>query len=592
MPVTHVHQQHPAPYYTGNDYNLNNVNGSEPYYQNNNSGSRQRRHQYHQKIVKRPKTHYHEMQFTRSYPLPQPIEIGPQPQAMPIINGFEPGPQLISSSGSGGASSSSSSGVSSNRALISYERRFNFSYALLILSIYCLVMSVIAIAITFIFPFWITITIKPWENALTTQGYVNITNLVNQVSLLAETGEREENGSTVTILPIIKFDLGIWEVKMYQDIDLVDASGRVSNTFPLSMLWLGAESTGMQAFLAKFSQFINLKTANLFTIQILEIMHLIFTVLALAFTAFTLCLCASRKSALCWYLVCFFLSSVSFLNGLAVIVLVLLWQSSLFQDFKFQLTENQYTYKTLGWSFWVAVGAIASIFFAALHTLIYIFIACCIYNRSELDRMRRANGAMMNYGHKRGSADNRKKKNQGSDYDLALENIFLETGSTPPPQDVATSSSAQLIPVQHAAHPHHHHHQQQHQLNYQQQNQLQQIYKTAQLQSPSYIFYKGYGNYEKKVLGPNDELVETQNNYHQLQSTTAPTTLNAAQLQQLQQQQQQHHMQQQQRIANYTLLLQHHHANQGNSELAAAAAAAAINYDNHPYSNVPEHVNK
>ena len=473
--------------------NANNSNNMASMMDNQQYQHQQQQHHYqNQKSPKTKKTNnkghktsktaYYNHRFNKNVPI---MSATP---SNTIINGFE---QFANAPT---ASTAGSSTASSNRALIdSRASRFNCSYALLILAIYCLVMSIIAIIITFIFPFMLTIEIQPWGSAISNEGLVNITNYANQISLITNINPAS-NDTQVNI----KFDMGIWEVKMHQRLELVDANGVSSNDGSPSMLWLS--SSGSQAFLAKFAQFINLNSGNLFTIQILSIMHLLFTILAFSFTALTLCLCASKRASLCWYLACFFLSLVSMLLGLATIILFSLWKMSVLPDFRSQLSENQSTSKSFGWCFWVSVGALVSILVASLHILLYLLIACCVYNQRDMETLRRPKEYRYVYKYKgtipappplrQGATDNSFNKmdplvngNSNGNYSEAL------------PLDGNYMGSQVGLPR--VFDPLHVNADMAHGSN-----------NEMSLQSPSYIFYTGHGNYQKKTLDPNEILLE------------------------------------------------------------------------------------
>ena len=212
-----------------------------------------------------------------------------------------------------------SSSTSSQKPLLTMttigaEKRIDFTYLFVVFAIICLVGGLITTAITFIFPFWISLTISTAGN---TGNFVNITNTRNKVSL------------TATDITDIKFYVGLWEVKMDRWLTLRDASTpgvTYNNSYPYSMLWLNADiNKPNDAFLVKFSQFIDLTTSNLFIVEILEILHLVFIFFAFCFTSFTVCLCSPRS--FCWYLVCLLLSLLAFLLGAAVIGLLVYWDT-------------------------------------------------------------------------------------------------------------------------------------------------------------------------------------------------------------------------------------------------------------------------
>jgi hypothetical protein len=207
------------------------------------------------------------------------------------------------------SSSAITSSTSSERALIHHHHhsssktnRLNLPYCLLVFAILFLTLALISIAITFIFPFWIRLTLQSNNsnsnsNASTTVSseYLNVTNAEYGLSLL--TMNYTDSGETVP--SVIVFDLGLWEVKMQQELEFYDLNSRTvvsMNMYPQTMLWLSGDVNNYyQSFLIKLLQFIDLKGSLVFLIQVLEIVHIIFVFLTLSFTSYTLCLCSNHR---------------------------------------------------------------------------------------------------------------------------------------------------------------------------------------------------------------------------------------------------------------------------------------------------------
>jgi hypothetical protein len=396
---------------------------------------------------------------------------------------------LIQSSSSGSNGFAPSTTSSDRLLVVVEEKKVNLTYCFLVLAIIGLVFSLITIAITFIFPFWIRLSFGPYNSTSQTQSsssssYLNLTN--NQISLIV----RELNN-----LSFVNFDLGIWEVKMYQDLELVDLESKSSskNAYPRSMLWLNSDiNNEAYSFLNKFLKFIDLKSASLFTVQILEILHLIFTFFSFAFTSFTLCLCTSHKQSISWYLVSFFMSVISFLAGIAVIILIYIWirnSGSIFSDnsIEFKMTYN--------WCFWSAVGINGMICLAAFLILMFVLVASIIYYKNV--KKLRANG---NLKVKRG---NEKKKdgkqgrnktghsfyNNNFDNVITLENDLHENSTSRLPRFIDPSHSTPSLAEANNISRH-------------------MKYPNEQLMSRSYVFYTGHGNYHMQPIENNFDRVD------------------------------------------------------------------------------------
>lgn len=177
---------------------------------------------------------------------------------------------------------------------------------------------------------------------------------------------------------------------MHENLSLVDRATNLSlaNNYPTTMLWLNLDSTlAVESFLINLLAFIDLPTtAIVFVVQLLEIVHIVFTLVSLSFTSFTLCLCTSSrsKSSLCWYLVSFFMCLIAFLTGLGVIVLVVVWQTSELPILTNQFGDQYFLERSLNWCFWLAVGINSAVLFSSLLILLYILLRMIlIYIRSR-----------------------------------------------------------------------------------------------------------------------------------------------------------------------------------------------------------------
>jgi hypothetical protein len=397
-----------------------------------------------------------------------------------------------------------SSTTSSDRALMAKnkKRKFNYLNILLIIAIILLILSLLSTCLTFIFPFWITITIPvvSLPSSVSNSSRNIYIKGDNNITLMALNTSKD-----------IKFELGIWEVKMNQKLSLIDRQKFTTshNTYPLSqtMVWFNIDPNGInESFLYMFIQFMNIKNSHLFTIQILEIIHFIFTFLSLCFTSVTLCLCSKKNSPLCWYTVCFFMNIVSLAMGLTVIILLALWQrsnKSIFLNY-YQIV------KTLGWSFWLAVGINSTIVAAGFTIILYIIISLSQQTLSKysslkkskrddqmshLNDLRASYNRMMNgiqrpiVGIDNVSLD---FNNNNNDISMRIPRIHVENNSSPSAPNM--SRDATII--------------KQNNVNFRLNNE-QSLIPADNLRSSSYVFYTGHGNYHNDPLNPENEVTLT-----------------------------------------------------------------------------------
>jgi hypothetical protein len=457
-----------------------------------------------------------------------------------------------------------SSSASSNRPLINDHENgeSDIAFCFLTLAIFCLVFSVISIAITFIFPFWFRITINNPDSQT-----LNLTNVDNNISLFAMSASN--NTTTVYI------DMGIWEVKMNQDLELVDNnSNRFKNSYPQSMLWLNSDDS----FLERFIKFINIKMSNLFIIQTLEILHLIFTFLTFTFTSFTVCLTgnANTNKSLCWYFVCFIMALVAFLSGLAVIILIIIWQTINTPLLKDEMGRRIIVKKDFGWTFWTSVGILSLILLASSLILLHILIESLIYyfrckkmakhhktlskkknNNDKLNYVYTANGIVSSNGNVLNECFQANNYNNLNSSKLPR----LQSNYTPPPLPLLPSNLRGSKSTDDSS------------FNRKKDNKNNvDQFLTAQQEfnSPSYIFYTGHGQYRKQsiTIDPDDKQIQLIRQQQQQLDYEFANDL-------LQQQQPQSH--------NYTLMNNSsNYTNTNNNHV-----------NDHPYSNVndPNHLN-
>lgn len=352
---------------------------------------------------------------------------------------------------------------------------------------------------------------------------------------------------------------------MHQRILMVDLSTNLtySNNFPQSMLWLDTDSVSMESFLIQLLHFIELTTTNIFTVQILEILHIIFTLITLCFTSFTLCLCTSHKSSLCWYLVSFFMCLISFLTGLAVIVLIVVWQTSTLPNIKNQFGDDYYLERSFNWCFWLAVGINSAILLASLLILLYILIrTILLYVRNKANKAALANSRYHNEI-KPSKLQNRTARLYQNG--ISIDDIDISNFSRLPripgpvgnPANISRSSTALAPSIQERLMT---------------QNQIimahqQQVNTSIEsMRSPSYIFYTGHGNYHKQEISL-DQNSQDDGGVYKGNANNYDSAANDF-------------LQPPSHLVNYSFISKSHHNIHSNSQNVTGS--------DHPYSNVVE----
>ncbi|RNA18319.1 hypothetical protein BpHYR1_039040 [Brachionus plicatilis] len=348
---------------------------------------------------------------------------------------------------------SSCSDLSHKELLQIHKKEATVSFSFLFGAISLLTISLMIITLTFIFPFWIKLSFK---NLPSNNSPVEVTNPLTKVILIAQNRTNDKS---------IVFNLGIWEVKMHQELEIRDnGTGLVyRNFFPLSTHWISSDfDNQIQSFVIKLLQFLELQNVNIFTIQILEILHLIFTFLTLCFTSFTLCLCTTHKSSLCWYLVCFLLNLIAFIAGLVVLILVVVWQRVPLSNLLDQSDNQIVLVKSLDWCFWLSVGSLSGIIIAAFLILLYILISTVIlFNQDKAVKKMALNNPFIEETNEEMNASRLPRYQTSSQINMTKSSTTL----SPAHQGRILQTCMQV--------------------------------SSNKLHNPSYIFYTGNGNYRK-----------------------------------------------------------------------------------------------
>lgn len=409
----------------------------------------------------------------------------------------------------------SSSIASANRALIIDDEKNendDIAFCFLTLSILFLVCSVVAIAITFIFPFWFRLTMAANPNST----YLNMTNTNNNLTLLAY----PTNGTTSVI---VYFDIGVWEVKMNQEIEMVDMQQKFQNPYPQSMLWLNSDEN----FLERFVKFIELKMSNLFIVQTLELLHLIFAFLAFTFIAFTVCLSSNNSKSLCWYFVCFVLSMVTFSSGIVVVILIIFWQTAGSPSFKDESGRQVLMKKEFGWTFWTSVGINSVILLAATLIILHILVESFIYyfrskkiikhNKQVREKLNQASNKLSTFH----TANGIIVANGNIPNDVYQPNN-LRLAHFPPPHLLQHTPTTQfpppppIVPFAHSKSSKEAGTQFNNKTASSADEQTEDEHQ-EQFTSPSYIFYTGHGQYRKQSINLdeiNQEKSKAHNSHH------------------------------------------------------------------------------
>lgn len=270
-------------------------------------------------------------------------------------------------------------------SIMSESEKKTCSFFVLILAVVLQFLAVITICVTFIFPFWTWLKFTLPTGTLNSSGKLNITNTEAMITL---TASNQSNGlySAIQTLDSIKFDMGLWDLKTYRTLSIMDINNpnMLAGSLP-TMRWTTGDMKS-NTFIYMYITLIGLSSSTIFGIQILEILHLIFTLLTMCATSVTLCLCTNRRASLAWYLVCFLLTLLSMFLGLAVIIIAIAFQAVPINN----LGPSTLTVvKGFGFCFWLSVVVQCLLVGSACLILTYVIIASCTWYQKNREAAKR-----------------------------------------------------------------------------------------------------------------------------------------------------------------------------------------------------------
>lgn len=365
--------------------------------------------------------------------------------------------------------------------------RKSCSFFIVILAVICLFLAITTITITFIFPFWAVFRIDFPSGTLASNGALNVANSQNKISL---TAYNTTNSEFITIRAAdgIRFDMGLWDLRTYRKLSILDiTNNNLSADNMQSMRWTTGD-TKSNSFVYRFLAFISLTSSTIYALQILEILHLIFTLLTFCATSVTLCLCTNKKASLAWYLVCYLLCILSFLLGLAVIVILIAWQTS--SKPPLAAAQTLSLIKDFGFCFWLSVVVQILLLSTSFFILTYVIVASISLYRKHREMAKRL----------------AKPKSNGFSNVVRIPRLHVDSSSS------SRSSKSDKNDAKDPSSP------------------INAFSNLPQMpenqQNPSYVFYTGHGNYHSKQPVIHKSEYEPPNEFYQPQTNKHSASYN------------------------------------------------------------------
>ena len=252
---------------------------------------------------------------------------------------------------------------------ITYYKKYDLLNVTILIALILIFMSFITIIITFIFPNWLSVNILtvPVGNYDTIFSYAIYADQVPLNSSLTST----------------QIDIGLWEFKFNQSIKIYTIMNETLtfnstlltdqlnyniyyNLTKYSVLWISSYNY----YLRELTNLIDYNLSMVFIIEVLEILHLIFSFLTISMLFIILCMCQKKyfgRGVKLWHFVSFFLLLISLFMGLGTLIQMSIW-----------VGNNQMDTKSVSynWCYWCLVGDLSAQFIALLLVLINLIFAC------------------------------------------------------------------------------------------------------------------------------------------------------------------------------------------------------------------------
>ena len=254
---------------------------------------------------------------------------------------------------------------------ITYYKKYDLLNVTILFALVLVFLSFILILITFIFPNWLIVYIRTVQiGAFDT--ILSYTVYADQVPL---------NSSLTAI------DIGLWEFKFNQSVQiytifnetLIFNSTQLNTQLPYnvysnyskySILWI----SDFNSYIKELTDLIDYNLSTVFIVEVLEILHLIFTFLVIIMLFIILCLCKKKyfgRGVKLWHFVSYILLLIAFFMGIGTVIELSVWAGN-----------NQMNTKSVNfnWCYWCLVADISAQFVSLLLikvNLIFACVSCC-----------------------------------------------------------------------------------------------------------------------------------------------------------------------------------------------------------------------
>jgi len=234
--------------------------------------------------------------------------------------------------------------------------------------------SLASIIILFIFPQWLSIELISKFSDSTTKVAV-----LTRQDLWQQTGYSK-------VLTSIKFYIGLWDFRVSKlntilNSNSVNISIESAPNEAIVISWQNSFDKN-RAYATEFTNYINLNNLDILAVQILMILHFIFTFFALCLIFILFCFCSKypKKLRTSSFVISYFISVIAFFTGLAVLIIISVWKT---RDDGVSADNANKLKITFEWCYWLFVGELSSLFVASLLNFIYVITLVVIVSKRK-----------------------------------------------------------------------------------------------------------------------------------------------------------------------------------------------------------------
>lgn len=235
--------------------------------------------------------------------------------------------------------------------------------------------SLTSIIILFIFPQWLSLDL-----------YSKLSDFTTKVPILTRRQDLWSQPGYSKVLTSIKVYLGLWDFRVSRANTIMNSNNvsvsTVSDTNEtIAISWQNSFDKN-RAYATEFTNYLSLNNLDILAVQILMILHFIFTFFTLCITFILFCFCSKypKKLRISSFVISYFISIIAFFTGLAVLIIISVWKT---RDDRVPSNDENKLNIAFQWCYWLFVGELSALFTASLLNFIYVIVLLAINTKRK-----------------------------------------------------------------------------------------------------------------------------------------------------------------------------------------------------------------